>query len=458
MKVNLDQIEFYHGPSLQQTSTSAKKVSANTATAHDPRNFHHYSPTGFGFHQRPCEALLGQAPPLTATTHEWNMFDVAIDNSFSWPQITKGVETVTTTNIPTASDILLDHGSLALADSGSLRHSTPVTCPAGTNHLDRNPPNMRENDLAETSRRSCVPCVAALVPATEQANTAFSNISTVGDYQQRSAKQKPDSYLDSMYHSDYEKDTEPSQSSELVGSPCSRENDVPEPFKDSGTAENESAASGLSPPSTVRSTPDCSGAGMTPRSNSPVRYPSIAVVVPPLSRKQEAARKSTRAAAVLCNKRLRSGRYTGSRQSQDTSFPSTEQPGRKRRKHGPSSKTLDTSPSPSISASHHCTSAVQSVRGSALLTVDSHSGLKPAYYFTFVPDAYPMLPQYHTAEVPRKQDLYSSDENALLTEICHPFKSTIQLIYAARPPLGLEEGDSVNERCIGSTRMKSPAY
>lgn len=37
------------------------------------------------------------------------------------------------------------------------------------------------------------------------------------------------SYSDSMHPGDYEKDTEPSLSSELDGNQCARENDVPEP-------------------------------------------------------------------------------------------------------------------------------------------------------------------------------------------------------------------------------------
>ncbi|PWY83691.1 hypothetical protein BO94DRAFT_547355 [Aspergillus sclerotioniger CBS 115572] len=275
MRVILDQIEFYHGPSLQRPSTSAKKVSTGHATAHAPRTFHRYSPTGSGFCQRPCEASLGQAPPLTGTTHEWNMFDIAIDNVYgsTWPQITKGIEPAATTNMPTARDMLLDGRSSTLADSVSLRHSTRVTCPAGADYLDRIPPDMRENDLAEmeTSRLSCVPCVTAPVPAPEQANTAFSNIFAVGDSQQRSVKRKlsitGSSHSDSMHHWGDEKDTEPSQTAELGGIPCYRENDAPKRAKDSNTAENKSASSG---PPTVRSTPEYSGARMALSSDKPV--------------------------------------------------------------------------------------------------------------------------------------------------------------------------------------------
>jgi hypothetical protein len=45
----------------------------------------------------------------------------------------------------------------------------------------------------------------------------------------------------------------------------------------------------------------------------------------------------------------------------------------------------------SVPVLSHYSGTIQGVRGSAILTVDTNSGLKPAYFFTFVPDPSPML-------------------------------------------------------------------
>ncbi|KAH1303351.1 hypothetical protein KXX47_008781, partial [Aspergillus fumigatus] len=59
---------------------------------------------------------------------------------------------------------------------------------------------------------------------------------------------------------------------------------------------------------------------------------------------------------------------------------------------------------------------IQEIRGRAILTVES-SGLKLAYYLTFVPDAIPMLPQTPPTDTSGKQRPYTSDENALLVRL-----------------------------------------
>ncbi|KAH2164613.1 hypothetical protein KXV74_007192, partial [Aspergillus fumigatus] len=64
----------------------------------------------------------------------------------------------------------------------------------------------------------------------------------------------------------------------------------------------------------------------------------------------------------------------------------------------------------------NCSLAIQEVRGRAILTVES-SGLKPAYYLTFVPDAILMLPQTPPTDTSGKQRPYTSDENALLVRL-----------------------------------------
>ncbi|KAJ6096876.1 hypothetical protein N7486_007622 [Penicillium sp. IBT 16267x] len=426
MGVNLDQIEFYHGPSRQPPSTSAKSVTPGHVPAHVPRYLQQSFPTGFGFRPGPCEVPPGQPPQLTGTTHEWNILDFEINNIYgpTRPEVTKDVEPPVTTNIPAACDILLERGTSALASSEPVPLTdSPKTIPCLSgprsdmpgNYLPDAVPDTKET---ETSPLSCVPCVTAPVPAPKQANRPFSDLSVVGDSQQESAKRKLSitEPSDSLHPGDYEDDTDPSQTSDLDGNLCSRANDGPE-REDSGTAEDTSAPSGPSAPPTVRSTSECSRVLKTLSSDIPVRYPSIAVVVPSPSWKQGAARTSTRAAAVVCKKRLRSGRGTGHHQDENATFYDTEQPVQKRKKGRPSRRPLSDPSDSSIPTSSRCSGAFQGVRGSALLTIESNSGSSPAYFFTFVPDPSPMLSRPHTAVLPGKQRPYTSDENALLVRL-----------------------------------------
>ncbi|KAJ5263948.1 hypothetical protein N7478_011553 [Penicillium angulare] len=126
---------------------------------------------------------------------------------------------------------------------------------------------------------------------------------------------------------------------------------------------------------------------------------------------------STRAAAAVCKKRLRSGRDTGNHQDRKTTFYDTEQPCQKKKKGRPPIRPLSDPSDSSVPVSSHCSGAIQGVRGSAILTIDTKSGLKSAYFFTFVPDPSPMLSRPHTAVIPRKQRQYTSDENALLVRL-----------------------------------------
>ncbi|KAG5293022.1 hypothetical protein I7I48_05283 [Histoplasma ohiense] len=110
------------------------------------------------------------------------------------------------------------------------------------------------------------------------------------------------------------------QTSDLGKNPCFRAIDAPEWAKDAGTAKGKSATSGPSAQLTECPCPEHSSTRMTPTSDSPVHYPSIAVVEPPPSWKQHAIRRSKRAAVAACNKRLHSGWGTGSHQDLDASF------------------------------------------------------------------------------------------------------------------------------------------
>ncbi|KAJ5720793.1 uncharacterized protein N7483_008727 [Penicillium malachiteum] len=161
----------------------------------------------------------------------------------------------------------------------------------------------------------------------------------------------------------------------------------------------------------------------------PVRYPTIAVVVPSPSPpwRQGATRTSTSAAAAVCKKRLRSGRGTGKHQDANTTCD----------KEQPYTETFnqvifDSSDS-SIPVSSHCSGAIQGIRGNALLTVESHAGLKPAYFFTFVPDPSPMLSQPHTAIISGKQRRYTSDENALLVRLKEKRGNVMARDYGSLP-------------------------
>lgn len=272
----------------------------------------------------------------------------------------------------------------------------------------------------ETSRLSCVPYVAAPVPAPEQANRtrAPSSLSVVGDSQQQSARRNlsPTRPSNSLHPEDPENDTEPGQISDLGENPYSRANDAPERAKDSGPTEDKPVPSRPSAPPTVRSSPECSRVRTTRSSDVPVRYPSIAVIVPSSSWKQAAARTSTRAAAAVCKQRLHSGRNPRNHQDENTTLYDTKQPCQKRKKRRPLIVPFSDTSVSSIPVSSHYPGAIQGLRGSALLTVESKSGLKPAYFFTFVPDPSPMLSRPHAEVIPEKPR-YTSGENALLVRL-----------------------------------------
>lgn len=264
-----------------------------------------------------------------------------------------------------------------------------------------------------------MPSLTAPTPAPEESNGALSNLSVMDDFQEESAKRKLSimGSSDTQHSGDYRKDTAPSQTSDLGESPCSRANDPSERAKSSGTAQDESALSGPSAPPIVRSSSECSRSRTILSSDIPVRYPSIEVVVPSPSWKQEATRRSTRAAAAVCKKRLRSGRGTGNHRDRNTTSHNTEQPCQKRKKQRSSIKRLSGIQDSSIPVLCHGSGAIQGIRGSALLTVESNAGPKPAYFFTFVPDLSPMLPQSHTTLITGNQRPYTSDENALLVQL-----------------------------------------
>lgn len=150
MRVNLDQIEFYRGPSRPPPSTSANRLLPDHTRDHVPRYFQPSFPTGLSFHPGPGDVPLGESPPLAGTTHEWNIFDFEINEIYcpTWPDMSKEVEPAVIPNMPATCDILLDHRSSTPASEPvpltDLANETP--CPARPDLLDHTP-DMRGNDI-----------------------------------------------------------------------------------------------------------------------------------------------------------------------------------------------------------------------------------------------------------------------------------------------------------------------
>lgn len=126
------------------------------------------------------------------------------------------------------------------------------------------------------------------------------------------------------------------------------------------------------------------------KTNVSMRYPSIAVVVPLSSWEHAAATTSARAAAEICKKRLWSGRGTNNYQDDYTIYDTEQSCPKRNKRRRPIRPRLSPSDSSTPLASH-CSSDIQGVLGSAVLTVESNNSLKPAYFFTFVPDTSQIL-------------------------------------------------------------------
>ncbi|KAJ5201321.1 Protein of unknown function DUF3435 [Penicillium cf. viridicatum] len=165
------------------------------------------------------------------------------------------------------------------------------------------------------------------------------------------------------------------------------------------------------------------------------KFQTPAMVIPSKSSKQRATRTSTRAATAAYKKRLRLGRGTSDHQDENTPY-NTAQPYQKRKKRRPSIRPLSDPSESSVPISSHRSGAIQRLHRSAILTVESNTGLKPAYFFTFVPDPSPMLPPAHTAVIPPLKHTYTSDENALLSKITTHFlgrnMSSLQVHYSTK--------------------------
>ncbi|KGO73481.1 hypothetical protein PEX1_093040 [Penicillium expansum] len=422
MGINLDEIHFYHGPTRPRPSTSAGGANPRHTTTHVPHHLQQsfqFFPTGFDLHPRPFAMPSGQPRPLIGATHEWNIFDLEINNvsSHTCPEMTKVFEPPATTSMPSASNTLLEQGASARPSSGSVlptgsANSTPYS--SVPDQVDTTFHDIQGNESPDaapetTEIETALPCVPS-VAAPEEATPASSDPCVVGDFQQESATRQSSTtgFSDSPHLGESENETEPSQTSALSATPCSSVDQAKEYGRDSGTDEDHLAPSGPSLPPNMCSV-STGSRGQTKLSfDIPVRYPSIAVVVPPPSWKQGPARTSKRAAAAVCKKRLRSGRRTNHHHDGNNT-DSTEQPSRKRKKRRPSDS--------SISAPPHRSGESQGIRGSALLTIEPNSGPNPAYFFTFVPDSNLMQFCTQAAAIPAEEIQYTSDENALLVRL-----------------------------------------
>ncbi|KAJ5701397.1 hypothetical protein N7488_008945 [Penicillium malachiteum] len=240
----------------------------------------------------------------------------------------------------------------------------------------------------------------------------------VGDSQQELAKRKLSTTepLDNLYPREYENNTELSQVFDLSENLCSTVNEAlnnpPKWAEDPSTTKDTSATFGLSSPPTVRSISKLSHVRTALGSNISVCYPSVAVVIPSTSWKI-----STKTAAAVYKKQLHTSRDTGNNQDRNTTFYNTEQLCQKRKRRNPSIRPLSNPSDSSTPLSYHFPSAIQGIHGSALLTVESNSGLKPAYFFTFIPNPSLILSRPHIAVISGKHSMYTSDENALLVRL-----------------------------------------
>jgi hypothetical protein len=410
MRVNLDQIEFYYGPSRQQPSnTLAFTSEKQPPPAQDPRSFQRSFSTESGFTQTPATANIPDSS--TTYTHEWsstgiakpwNVFDVEITNFYGGaatrPQMITENKSAATRVIPATLEAPLDltNRSLSLSEPPATEDYATPTLPTA-NELDQEIALSGNIPDAIDAATPCQPMSGAA--AFDSASNSSSSLTVCRTPQQEPCKLSCD--LDEGRRDRY---------------PCSSTSNAPEQTKVSETGEGTSTPSCQPYQPNTGYSPECSASLATPSVNRPESYPSIAVVVPaPPWVRGRVTRTTTRVAALSCKKRLRSSRDADDPQDAEVSISGATRQ-RPRKKSTPTAKPLRHSLGGSDPVPCNCSLAIQEVRGRAILTVES-SGLKPAYYLTFVPDASPMLSQTPPADTSGKQRPYTSDENALLVRL-----------------------------------------
>ncbi|KAF4232355.1 hypothetical protein CNMCM6805_010001 [Aspergillus fumigatiaffinis] len=415
MRVNLDQIEFYYGPSRQQpSSTLAFTSEKRPPPAQVPQSFQHSFSTESVFTQTPATANI---PDSSATyTHEWsstgitkpwNVFDIEITNFYGGAATRR--QTITenksaaTRVIPATLEAPLDLTNCSLPSSAppAIEDSATPTLPTA-NELDQDIALSCNIPDAIDAATPCQPMSPAA--ASDSASNPSGSLTVCGDPQQEPCKI-----------------ITPELSCDLNGGrrdrdPCSSTSNAPEQTKVSETGEGTSTPSCQPYQPNARCSPECSASPPTLSVNRSESYPSIAVVVPaPPWVRGRVTRKTTRVAALSCKKRLRSSSDADDPQDHEVSIPGATRQ-RPKKKSKPTAKSLHHSLGGSDPVPCNCSRAMQEVRGRAILSVES-SGLKPAYYLTFVPDASPMLTQTPSVDTSGKQKPYTSDENALLVRL-----------------------------------------
>ncbi|KAJ5529048.1 hypothetical protein N7527_002441 [Penicillium freii] len=96
---------------------------------------------------------------------------------------------------------------------------------------------------------------------------------------------------------------------------------------------------------------------------------------------------------------------------------------------------------------------------SAILTVESNTGLKPVYFFTFVSNPSPMLPLAYMAVIPLLKHTYISDENVLLVWLKEKEAiswSEITTHFLGRNMSSLQVHYSTKLRHTASSRSRRP--
>ncbi|KAH1350782.1 hypothetical protein KXV22_008410 [Aspergillus fumigatus] len=456
MRVNLDQIEFYQGPSRQQPpNTLAFTSEKRPPPAHVPQSFQRSFSTGSVFTQTLAPANI----PDSSTTlpHEWsstgiakpwNVFDVEITNFYggaaSQPQTIAENKSVATRVIPATLETPMDliNCSLSLPDPPAMEDSATPTLP--TVELEQG--NALLGNIPDTID-AVTPC-QPMSPATasEAASNPSASLAVCSDHQQEPGQ-----------NTTHELSCDP-DADRRDRDPCSTTSNAPEQTKVSEAGEGKSTPSCQHYRPNARSSSECSASPATPTGNRPESYPSIAVVVPaPPWIREGVTRTTTRAAAARCKKRLRSSRGGDNHQDPETPFAGANRH-RSKKKPKSTAKSLRHPLGNSNPVSCDYSRAIHEVRGRAILTVES-SGQKPAYYFTFVPDASPILTQTPPADTLGKQRPYTSKENALLVRLkereCMPW-AEIAAHFPERNASSLQVHYSTKLRHKATTRAERP--
>lgn len=278
IQVNLDLIEFYHGPSRKQPRSTLTSMGGNRpALPHVPQSFQcSFFPTESVFIQTPVPANRSDSSaPLThewsstGITKPWNVFDVEISNFYggaaSEPQTMTESNSMVIMDIPATLEDPLNrtNDSLLLSEPPAFEDSTTPTSPI-SNELEE-----QGNDLSgiilDTINVASPRYPMSPAAASESASNPSGSLLMCGDSQQEQ--------VNNVTH---EQPCDPDQDRDL----CLMTINAPEQTKNPKRAKGKSTPSCEPYQSYTGSSPECSAGLTTPSVNRPESYPSIAVVVP----------------------------------------------------------------------------------------------------------------------------------------------------------------------------------